>query len=128
MTTCAQRPQREDGFTLLEVIVSITLFVIMATSTALVLTGNIRSSRLTNQRVKAASIAQSMLDAIKPGTTLPTTLPTTGPDGYVVRISLNPSTATCTIGTTRKVSILVYAPNSSGTGTPLARTDSVVSC
>ena len=122
-----QRPERDGGFTLIEVVVSIALFAIMSASVGLILTGNIRSSRLTQQRVAAANVAQSLLAAIKPGGTFPATLPTTV-NGYVVRVNANPATSTCTVGTTRQVSVVVYAPHSSGSGTPLARTDSVIAC
>ena len=121
------RTAEDDGFTLIEVVVSIALFAILSASVGLILTGNIRSSRLTQQRVAAANVAQSLLAAIKPGGTFPASLPATV-NGYVVRVNANPATSTCTVGTTRAVSIVVYAPNSSGSGTPLARSDSVVAC
>ena len=118
----------DAGFTLMEVIVSVALFAIMATMTGLALTGNVKSSRLTNERVKASNLAQSLLASFKPGKELPASFPNIGPEGYVVRIATSPATPTCTVGTTRQVSIVIYPPHSSGTGTPLARTDSVVSC
>lgn len=118
----------DSGFTLLEVIVAAVLFVIVATSAGVAIVGNIKSSNLTQQRVRAANMASSYLSAIRPGQPVPNPLPTTGADGYGLRISLDPVTATCTAGTTRRVSVLVFAPNAAPNAAPLARTDSVVSC
>ena len=63
-----------------------------------------------------------------PGQPLPTDLASTTSDGYQVDVSFSPSTSTCNMGSTRAVSVLVYAPNASAGAAPITRADSVVSC
>ena len=95
---------------------------------AIAIFGNQHASLQSQQRVHAANLAQSFLAAIRPGQAIPSTLPTTTVDGYGLRISISPDTATCTAGSTRTVSVLVFAPNASATAPPTARADSVISC
>lgn len=118
----------DDGFTLVEVIVAMTLFVIAATAGALAIGNNQHSSLLSQQRVRAANLAQSYLAAVVPGQPLPSALPSTTSDGYQVAVSFSPSTNTCNLGTTRDVTVLVYAPNAAPGAAPISRADSVVSC
>jgi prepilin-type N-terminal cleavage/methylation domain-containing protein len=118
----------ERGFTLLEVVVSATLFVIAAAAAGAAIVGNTKSSHLSQERVRAANLAQSMLAGIRPGQPVPTTLPTASTDGYGLRISMSPATETCPKGTTRAVTVLVFAPNAAADAAPVARTDSLVSC
>lgn len=119
----------DAGFTVLEVVVSIVIFVVAATAAASAISTNVTTSRLTQQRVRAASMAQSFLAGFQSSKTLPSSLPTTGPDGYSVSISLNPGlTAACALGSTRTVTVLVFAPGASTSSTPTARTDGVIAC
>jgi hypothetical protein len=74
-------------------------------------------------------MAQSFLAGFQSSKTLPSSLPTTGPDGYSVSITLNPGlTASCALGSTRTVSVLVFAPGVASTAPPTARTDGVIAC
>ena len=126
--TAAARTSGDDGFSLIEVIVAIVLFVMTATAGAIAIFGNQHASLQSQQRVHAANLAQSFLAAIRPGQAIPSTLPTTTVDGYGLRISISPDTATCAAGGTRTVSVLVFAPNASPSAAPAARADSVISC
>jgi prepilin-type N-terminal cleavage/methylation domain-containing protein len=119
---------RDAGFSLIEVIVAMSLFVIAATAGALAILNNQHSSLLSQQKVRAANLAQSYLAAIVPGQPLPTNLASTTSDGYQVDVSFSPSTSTCNMGSTRAVSVLVYAPNAAAGAAPITRADSVVSC
>jgi prepilin-type N-terminal cleavage/methylation domain-containing protein len=119
----------DGGFTVLEVVVSIVIFVIAATAAGSALVTNVSSSRLTQERVRAASMAQSFLAGFQSSKTMPASLPTSGPDGYSVSISLNPGlAAACATGSSRTVSVLIFAPGAATTGTPIARTDGVIAC
>jgi Tfp pilus assembly protein PilV len=120
----------DSGFTVLEVVVAVTLFIIVTTASATAIIGNITASKSTQQRVRAANLAQSFLAEFQASKTLPSSLPTSGPDGYGVSVSLSPGlTSTCATGSTRTVTVLIWAPNvSTATGTPIARTDSVLAC
>jgi prepilin-type N-terminal cleavage/methylation domain-containing protein len=118
----------DQGFSLVEVIVSITIFVVVATATAAAITNDIVAARTVRQRTQASSIAQSLLAGFQRSNTLPATFPTTAPGGWGVRISVNPAGG-CTTGTTRTVTVLVFGPGVSTTsGKPAARTDSVIAC
>lgn len=118
----------EGGFTLLEVVISVTLFVIAATAAGVAILGNTQSSHLSQERVRAAGLAQAELAKIRPGKTLPQAFASASSDGYRIAVSVDPNTPTCPAGTTRAVSVLVFAPNASADAGPMARTDSLVSC
>lgn len=119
----------ERGFTLLEVVVSATLFVIAAAAASAAIIGNTKSSHLSQERVRAANLAAAALAGIRPGAPVPSTLPdTTTTDGYGVRVSMSPATQTCPKGKTRAVTVVVFPPNAAVGAPPIARTDSLVSC
>jgi prepilin-type N-terminal cleavage/methylation domain-containing protein len=119
----------DDGFTVLEVVVAITVFVIVATASATAILTNVTSSRLTQQRVTAASMAQSFLAGFQSSKILPASTPTTAPGGYGVSITMSPvATAACAVGGTRTVTVLIFAPNAPTNTVPVARTDGVIAC
>jgi prepilin-type N-terminal cleavage/methylation domain-containing protein len=121
------REQRgDDGFSLVEVLVSITIFVVIATVTATAILNDLLAARTARQRTEASNLAQSLLAGLQRSKTLPTTLPTSAPGGWTVRVALNPASG-CTTGSTRTVSVLVWAPGKAQ-GEPTARTDSVMAC
>ena len=120
------RAGADEGFSLLEVLVSITLFVIIATVTATALANDLIAARSVKQRAQASNVAQSLLAGLQRSKTLPSTFPTSAPGGWTVRVSVNPSTG-CTTGSSRTVSVLVWAPGNFH-GKPAARTDSVIAC
>ncbi|MGN6606226.1 MAG: type IV pilus modification PilV family protein [Jatrophihabitans sp.] len=129
----ARRPLRgpdeasDAGFSLIEVLVAMVLFVIVATVSARAIVDDMVSAKYSRQRTQASTIAQSLLAGFQRDKTVPSTFPTTV-NGYGVRIAVNPA-GTCATGGTRTVSILVYAPGvSTSTGAPSARTDSVLAC
>jgi len=124
----ARSDARDGGFSLVEVIVAMSLFVIAATAGALAILNNQHSSLLSQQKVRAANLAQSYLAAIVPGQPLPTNLANSTSDGYQIDVAFSPSTSTCNLGTTRAVTVLVYAPHSAAGAAPITRADSVVSC
>ena len=125
----ANDDQSEDGFTLIEVLVAVALFVICATVTARALVGNIVASRQVKERTQASNVAQSALSALQREKTWPSAY-LTELDGYKLKISATPSS--CETGSTRTVTILVFGPRvadtSSMTAKPLARTDSMIKC
>jgi prepilin-type N-terminal cleavage/methylation domain-containing protein len=123
-----RRDARDAGFSLVEVVVAMSLFVIAATAGALAILNNQHSSLLSQQKVRAANLAQSYLAAVVPGQPLPTNLASTTTDGYQVDVTFSPSTSTCNLGSTRAVTVLVYAPNAASGAAPITRADSVVSC
>jgi prepilin-type N-terminal cleavage/methylation domain-containing protein len=116
----------DGGFSLLEVLVSITLFVIIATVTATAIGNDLIAARTAKQRTQASNVAQSLLAGLERTKTLPATFPTSAPGGWTVRVAVNPSTG-CTTGSTRTVSVLVWAAGNFH-GAPAARTDSVIAC
>jgi type II secretory pathway pseudopilin PulG len=62
---CAAIGTRDSGFTLIEAIVSFVIFVTVATSTSVVIYNMQRAARISQQRVDAAGVAQSIVaDAI----------------------------------------------------------------
>ena len=125
------KPGESDdaGFSLLEVLVAITLFIITATVTAQALVGDIVAGRKVKERTQASNIAQSVLAEMQHTKTV--TPGTTVVQGYSVRISATTVGGTCTVasGATRQVTILVFAKHGATVDSrPTARTDSVLAC
>jgi prepilin-type N-terminal cleavage/methylation domain-containing protein len=129
----AARTRREDdGFTLIEVVVSFVLFAIVAGAAATGIVNSIRASHRSEQRVDAANVAQSILAAVRAKTSAAQNGTTTlsapvGNQNFSVQrtIAFDTTGATqCSSGATFAVTIVV----SSSTGQSLARTDARVLC
>jgi prepilin-type N-terminal cleavage/methylation domain-containing protein len=122
-------PDRNDeGFSLVEVIVSIALLVIVATAAAVALTTSIRYAENNEDRVVAAGLATAQIEQARSapnpaglvgGTT---SVSRNGTPFSIVR-QLSPITG-CTVALTRTITITVSWP---GHGGPV-RSDTVRAC
>lgn len=116
------RTTNEDGFSLIEVIVSMVVLAILSSAVVLVLGQSMQASRTSKQRVVAANVVAAQMDLIrdKPVASLPvgvTTLPTVTVDGINYSI----------VQTVRWVPGPDAATDScSGTGTSLYKTVQLV--
>jgi prepilin-type N-terminal cleavage/methylation domain-containing protein len=95
-------PRDESGFTLVEVIVALALFVIVATASTFAIVGSIRASHATDLRVAATAIAQQELDHIRVVGANPTPAPQPVGDDPDFTTTITPTPAwdvDCAIGT-----------------------------
>lgn len=91
------RPQHGDaGFTLLEVVVSLVIFAIVAASATAAIINGVSSSNVTRNRVDAANIAQQDIQQLA---ALPRTSVTAAPTSTTVTVGNEPYTVTRQIGT-----------------------------
>jgi type II secretory pathway pseudopilin PulG len=129
----------DAGFTLLEVVVSFTLFVIVAGGAMYGIVNALQASHTSQQRVDAANVAQSFIAAAQADAEKTSkeagrqVLSTVGGGSAaeeqftVVRwISFrNPDATQCSPGNTFTVNVVV---SQAQTGKYLARSDSVIAC
>jgi prepilin-type N-terminal cleavage/methylation domain-containing protein len=124
---------RDAGFTVIEAIVAMTIFVIVSAAAIAAVFGGIQSSNNTNNRVGAANIAQSDLEQARaqgtPSATSYPTAPTSGGPTFQVTRSVTmppPSaTATCPDGSSIKVGVTVSGPGNSGRSVSMS---TVIAC
>ena len=124
----------EDGFTLVEVLVAFTMFVIISFASLTALYTIVKSTAITQNRVAAANLARQEIERLREqnstasqldGTT-PITSTTAQGTTYTITPTMNPAaTATCSPGTERQVSVVVSWQNS---GLRNVRYDTVLSC
>ena len=88
--------ESDDGFTLIEVIVSLTLFVLVAGAATFAIISSIRASDVTNQRVAAGQVAQQELDRVR----------ALGPNPVVSARPLPTGSATSADGVTFTVTVI----------------------
>jgi type II secretion system protein I len=113
---------REAGFTVIEAIVAMTIFVIVSAAAIAAVFGGIQSSNNTDNKIGAANIAQSDLEQARAeGTPSPTSYPTAptsgGPTLHVTRRVTMPApsaSATCPDGSSIQVGVTVTGPGTSG--------------
>lgn len=135
-------PQHADeGFTLIEVLVALTIFAIVSAAAVIALVAGVRAGNDSNDRVTAAQVAQQEVDraralpapslAASPDATRTTVLggksfSVTRTIGYPAGSCLAPS-ATPTDATVRKmqVTVVVRIPGEAGRA---VRIDSVIAC
>jgi len=119
--------EADEGFTLIEVIVSLALFMLVAGAATFAIISSIRASDVTNQRVAAGQVAQQELDrvmALGPNpvvTARPLAMGSaTSVDGrkYTVTVAASPAwTTPCFIGSVvgtggfRNIEITVALPS-----------------
>jgi len=89
--------ETDEGFTLIEVIVSLALFVLVAGAATFAIISSIRASDVTNQRVAAGQVAQQELDRVR----------SLGPNPAVSARPLTTGTATTSDG--RRYTVTVEA-------------------
>jgi type II secretory pathway pseudopilin PulG len=131
----ARDDRNEDGFTLVEVMVSFGLLVVVAAGAVTGIVSAQRATHVGQQRVQAANVGQQDLAvdlaAYQATGTVPKstsyTKSLTNEDFRVARtVTFNPSTATaCAPGTTFTVHVTVQQKQ---TGTFLTQTDTVIAC
>lgn len=123
----------DGGYTVLEAIVSFTLFVVVATGAITGVVNSIQASHASHQRVDAANVAQSFIASAQANTTTVTVesgkeySANIGSEQFQVKRWItfhNPSGTQCTPGATFVVSVTVADDD----GNYLARSDSVVTC
>ncbi|HZC74068.1 MAG TPA: prepilin-type N-terminal cleavage/methylation domain-containing protein [Jatrophihabitans sp.] len=128
-------PQDDAGFTLAEVIVSITIFVIMATSASYAIWGLIKTTRATQNRVVATNLARQEVERMRlqAGTarqldSAPQTVTLKG-HTYTVTPTMTPPandpTSPCDTGQFRSVTVTVAW---SGSGGQTVRLDTELAC
>jgi prepilin-type N-terminal cleavage/methylation domain-containing protein len=118
----------ESGFTLIEVLVSITLFTIVSISTILALVNVIQLSHVTQSRIMALNLGRQQIDDLR-------LLNSTGhqlvsdlnvPPPFTLNTTMSPAaTAVCAAGSSRAVTVVV-----SWLATPArsVRLDTVLAC
>lgn len=124
--------RNDDGFTVLEVVVAMTIFVIVAVGAAGGVLNGIKASNSTTNRVGGANVAQSDLDQarVQP-TPSPTSYATNAPSGgsYTVTRTVTmptPSGSTaCPAGSEMTISVVVTGP---GRSTSSVKMQTVVAC
>jgi prepilin-type N-terminal cleavage/methylation domain-containing protein len=134
---CSGNTTDEAGFSLLEVIVAMTIFVIVAATAMAAIVSALQGGHTSQQRVDAANIAQAAIaGAIATGPHAAAFV-MNGSNTYTASVTneqfkvtqttaSTPATATaCSPGTTVTVSVLVYQQQS---GRFLARSDTVIAC
>jgi prepilin-type N-terminal cleavage/methylation domain-containing protein len=57
--------KNDDGFTILEVVISIALFAIIASAATFAIVSSIRASNATELRIEATHVAQEQLDLVR---------------------------------------------------------------
>jgi Tfp pilus assembly protein PilV len=121
---------REDGFALLEVLVSFVLFAIVSASATVAIANSIKVSNTTRNRVTATGLAEAALAQARANTTAlmatPTTTSTSG--AYTVaRTATVPvvSGVRCPAGQTMPVTVTVTWLQ---TGNRSVRLDTVIAC
>jgi type II secretory pathway pseudopilin PulG len=133
----------DEGFTLVEVLTSFTLFVVVAATATYGILGSQRASHASQQRVDAANVAQALVaDARAKATTIGVE------NGHVISTGVGngatyareqftakrwiifswPNATQCSPGTTFAVNVLVYQGSATDASHLLARSDSVVAC
>jgi Tfp pilus assembly protein PilV len=128
------RPARElrqdDGFALLEVLVSFVLFAIVSASATVAIATSIKITNTTRNRVTASNLAQAAITKARADTAslmaAPTTTTTT--NGYTVtRHATVPviSGIKCPAGQTMPITVTVSWPSN---GTRSVRLDTVIAC
>lgn len=127
-------PENDAGFSLLEVVVSFTLFAIVAGGATTGIVSALQASHSSQQRIDAANIGQldlaldlaSYRAGTMPQKTIYTKTLTNESFSIARQISFTPSSATaCSPG----VSFTVHVEVSQGqTGAFLAQTDTVIAC
>jgi prepilin-type N-terminal cleavage/methylation domain-containing protein len=123
----------DEGFTLVEVLVSITIFVVVSVASMTALYTLVKSTSITQNRVAAASLARQEIERLRGQNLTAAQL-----DAAAIRSSsvhgttftITPTmapaaTATCTAGAKRQVTVVVSWNNS---GSRSVRYDTVLSC
>jgi len=122
----------DDGFTLLEVVVSFVLFSIVAAGATTAIVSALQASHSSQQRVDAANVAQLFIAtslqnaqaAVNGSTTYP--FPGKGEDFTVLRtVTFDNAATKCSPGASFKVNVKVYQKQ---TNAFLARSDTVITC
>jgi type II secretory pathway pseudopilin PulG len=124
---------RENGFTVLEVVVSFMLFAFVAGAATTGVVSSLKASHESQQRVDAADVAQYYVDQARTDTTLPTKYPsrtymtTVGNETFEVQrtLAFDGGATQCGTGVTYVVQVKVLQANSRQF---LARSDARVSC
>jgi type II secretory pathway pseudopilin PulG len=124
----------DAGFTVLEVLVSFSLFVLLASTATYALYTSINASHVSQQRGAAAGVAQSYIAqaaantaTIAPETAKPYTA-TVGSEQFAIVRTITFSTVgetQCTQGSSFTVNVVV---NQAQTNKFLARSDTVIAC
>jgi len=126
------RPQHTDGgFTLLEVVVSFTIFAIIASAAVVAIVNGIKVSDYTSDRVQAANVAQAVLQqaqanpsgVIATPTPAPSITSVGGKSFVVARTASVP--AGCPAGSSIPVTVVVSWTNGSSRQ---VRMDTVIAC
>lgn len=124
--------QDDDGFTLVEVLVAMTLFVIISVSALASLITLEQVTNMTQKRVTASNLARQEIERLR-GENLSVsqldaaaTYPSVGGTKYTITPTMAPgATVTCTAGSSRQVTVVV-SWNASGARS--VRYDTVLSC
>ena len=120
----------EDGFTLVEVLVAFTIFVIIATASMNALYTIVKSTAVTQSRVSAANLARQEIERLREQNSVNSELDTspissTTPQGTTYTITPFGTSAACSPNGERQVSVVVSWQNS---GLRNVRYDTVLSC
>ena len=123
----------DDGFTLLEVVVSFLLFSVVAAGATTAIVSALQASHRSQQRVDAANVAQLFIatslqnaQAAANGSTTYPYLGVKNEDFTVKRtVTFDNGATTCSPGASFKVNVEVYQKQ---TNAFLARSDTVITC
>lgn len=126
----AHELRRDDGFALLEVLVSFVLFAIVSASATVAIANSITISNTTRNRVTATGLAQAAITKARADTASLMAAPTstTTANGYTVtRTATVPviSGIRCPAGQTMPVTVTVTWPTN---GIRSVRIDTVIAC
>ena len=131
----AAQAQADDGFTVLEVMVSFVLFVIVSISATFAITSALNASHTSQRRVDAANVAQRFIADQQQNAQIAANGSNTYPasvrneDFSVKRTILFTSGGTlCNPGGSYTVNVEVTQKRKDGTDQLLARSDSVITC
>jgi type II secretory pathway pseudopilin PulG len=127
---------RDEGFTLLEAVVSFALFAFVIAGATTGIVSSLKASQGSQQRVGAANAAQFYVDQARSDSTLPVKYPdhtytsSVGKESYTVErsFSFDAGATQCGTGVTYVVHVKVWAAGISTATIPLARSDARISC
>lgn len=125
--------RNDEGFTVLEVVVAVAIFVTVGAAAGTAVVGGIRSTTTTDNRIGGSNIAQSDLEQARAQSTpSPTSYATTPPNGtgsyQVTRTVTMPTPsagANCPAGREIGISVVVTGP---GSATTRYQMSTVIAC